>query len=57
MRKAIRANEKLARKVAELDLSVGHQDTELARIVKAIRELMAPPEPKRRGIGFLADLR
>jgi len=56
LRNAIRANMELSRKVAELELCVDGQDTELARIVQAIRELMAPPEPKRRGIGFLADI-
>jgi hypothetical protein len=33
-----------------------HHDEAITAILSAIRELMNPPTPKRRGIGFTADL-
>lgn len=33
-----------------------HHDEAIAAILSAIRELMHPPAPKRRGIGFTADV-
>lgn len=56
LREAIRANASLARKLAELESRVDRHDSELGALITAIRELMAPPDPKRRGIGFLADV-
>lgn len=33
-----------------------HRDPAIPEILAAIRELMSPPQPERRGIGFTADL-
>jgi predicted RNA-binding protein YlqC (UPF0109 family) len=57
LRSAIREHHEISRKLAQLEVRVGHHDTELVRIVRAIRALMREPETKRRGIGFLADLK
>jgi hypothetical protein len=45
-------NRELARKFAELERRVGKHDDEIAAILEAIRQLMAPPEKPRREIGF-----
>jgi ORF6N domain len=45
-------NRELARKFAELQRRVGKHDEEIAAILEAIRQLMAPPEKPRREIGF-----
>jgi ORF6N domain-containing protein len=45
-------NRELARKFAELERRVGKHDEEIAAILEAIRQLMAPPEKPRREIGF-----
>ena len=57
MREAVTRKDKLGRKIDALERHVerrldGHDRT-IAAILKAIRELMAPPEPKRRPIGFI----
>ena len=36
--------------------SYKHHDDAIAAVLSAIRELMNPPAPKRRGIGFTADV-
>jgi hypothetical protein len=41
---------------ARLDKKLTEHDEAIAAILSAIRELMNPPVPKRRGIGFTADL-
>ena len=45
-------NRELARKFAELERRVGKHDEEIAAILEAIRQLMAPLEKPRREIGF-----
>ncbi len=45
-------NRELARKFAELEQRVGKHDEEIAGILEAIRQLMAPSEGPRREIGF-----
>jgi ORF6N domain len=52
LRETLNANRELARKSAELELCVGKHDEEIAAILEAIRQLMAPPERPRREIGF-----
>jgi len=56
LRDAISANAALASKLTELESRVDRHDSELGALIATIRELMAPPDPKRRGIGFLADV-
>ena len=52
LRETLDTNRELARKFAELEQRVGKHDEEIAPILEAIRQLMAPPEKPRREIGF-----
>jgi len=45
-------NRELAKRFAELESRVGKHDEEIAAILEAMRQLMAPPEKPRREIGF-----
>ncbi len=54
MRRAVRADVALRRRLDELERKVGTHDRTIAQIFNALRQLTAPPEPqKRRRIGFL----
>ena len=54
------SNKELARRFeqleARLDKKLADHDDDIAAILSVIRQLMNPPAPKRRGIGFTADL-
>jgi len=52
LRETLETNRELAKKFDELELRVGKHDEEIAAILEAIRQLMAPPEKPRREIGF-----
>lgn len=52
LRQMLETNRELARKFSELEQRVGKHDEEIAAILEAIRQLMAPPERARREIGF-----
>jgi len=52
LRETLDTNRELARKFSELEQRVGKHDDEIAAILEAIRQLMAPPEKARREIGF-----
>ena len=52
LREMLETNRELARKFAELEMRIGRHDQEIAAILEAIRQLMAPPEQPRREIGF-----
>jgi hypothetical protein len=52
LRETLENNRELARKFSELQQRVGKHDEEIAAIIDAIRQLMAPPERPRREIGF-----
>jgi len=52
LRETLESNRELARKFSELEQRVGKHDEEIAAIIDAIRQLMAPPEKPRREIGF-----
>jgi hypothetical protein len=52
LRETLDTNRELARKFSELEKRVGKHDDEIAAILEAIRQLMAPPEKARREIGF-----
>ena len=52
LRETLETNRELARKFAELEQRVGQHDDEIAAIIDAIRQLMAPTEKPRREIGF-----
>jgi ORF6N domain len=52
LREALETNRELAQKFAELERRVGKHDEEIAAILEAIRQLMAPTQKPRREIGF-----
>jgi hypothetical protein len=52
LRQMLETNGELAQKFSELERRVGKHDEEIAAILEAIRQLMAPPEKSRREIGF-----
>jgi ORF6N domain len=54
LRRMLASNEDLARKLAALEKKY---DSQFRVVFEAIRELMAPPEPNKRKIGFLAKER
>ena len=54
LREMVAANKELSKKLDELERRVSHHDDAITHIVKAIRELAIPPEPKpKRRIGFV----
>jgi hypothetical protein len=56
LREALSSNRELARRFAQLEARLDKHDEAIAAILSAIRQLMNPPAPKRRPIGFTADL-
>jgi hypothetical protein len=52
LRQTLETNRELGQKFAELKSRVGKHDKEIAAIIEAIRQLMAPPEKPKREIGF-----
>jgi hypothetical protein len=52
LRQTLDQNRELAHKFSELERRVGKHDREIAAILEAIRQLMAPVEKPRREIGF-----
>jgi hypothetical protein len=56
MREMLSSNRELARRFAQLEARLDKHDEAITAILSAIRQLMNPPVPKRRGIGFTADL-
>jgi hypothetical protein len=56
LRELLASNTALARKLDELERKYQHHDEAITAILSAIRELTSQPPPKRRGIGFTADL-
>jgi phage regulator Rha-like protein len=61
LREMLASNKELARRFAQLETRLDKKltihDEAIAAILSAIRQLMRPPAPKRRPIGFTADLR
>jgi len=60
LRQVLVSNQALARKLRALERSLLALDAETGRrfneVYEAIRELMGPPSPKRRAIGFTAQI-
>jgi ORF6N domain len=56
LREILASNKELAQKLDELERKLQTHDRVIVDILKAIRELMNPPAPARRPIGFTADL-
>jgi len=54
-RQFLSANRELAQKLAQLERKIGAHDEQIQAIFDAIRQLMAPPERKKRKIGFLVE--
>ena len=52
MRQLVVAHKELAARLDELEKKVGGHDDVIRQLVTAIRQLMAPPNPKRGRIGF-----
>lgn len=59
LRELLATNQELARRLNDLEARIARRftshDQAIVGILKAIRELTIPPEPKRRGIGFTAN--
>lgn len=53
LREILSINKELAHKLAQLERKIEKHDEEIKLIFDAIRQLMAPSEPKHRRIGFL----
>jgi SpoVK/Ycf46/Vps4 family AAA+-type ATPase len=60
LRETLAWNQELAKRLDQLEATtqrkLATRDKSIAAIISAIRELMAHPPVKRRGIGFTADL-
>jgi hypothetical protein len=56
LRELLASNKTLAQKLNELEHKLKNHDDAITAILSAIRELMNPPEPKRRPIGFTANI-
>lgn len=54
MRQALATNQRIIAKLNDLERKVGDHDDEIEDIFSAIRELMRPPAPSGRRIGFEA---
>ena len=52
LREVLASNRELAQTLAELERKFEGHDDAIRNLFEAIRQLLAPPEPKRRGIGF-----
>jgi len=56
LREMLSTNKELAHKLAQLERKIEKHDDEIKLIFDAIRQLMAPPETKKRKIGFRRDV-
>jgi len=52
LREMLSTHKELAHKLAQLERKIEKHDENIKLIFNAIRQLMAPPEPKKRKIGF-----
>ena len=52
LREMLASNRELAQKLAELERKFEGHDAAIRNLFEAIRQLLTPPEPKRRKIGF-----
>lgn len=52
LREALAAHREMAVKLADLERKIESHDSEIQALFDAIRELMQPPDPPRREIGF-----
>jgi hypothetical protein len=56
IRRLLETDKSLAHKFDRIERKLASHDQAIVGILSAIRQLMNPPERKRRGIGFTADL-
>ncbi len=56
LRELVASNKALAHQLDALERKYRHHDRAIAAMISAIRNLMQPVPPKRRGIGFTADV-
>jgi hypothetical protein len=54
MRRAIATNRNILAKLAEVERRLEAHDADIQDLMEAIRELINPPDPPRRRIGFAA---
>jgi len=55
LREMLSTHKELAHKLAALERKLQNHDESIRSLVVAIRQLMAPPDPKKRPIGFLVE--
>ena len=55
LREMLSTHKELAHKLAQLERKIEKHDDEIKLVFDAIRQLMTPPEPKRKRIGFLQE--
>jgi len=55
LREIITSNKELARKLDGLEKKLATHDQAIAVLIEILRQMMNPPAPKRRGIGFVID--
>ena len=53
MRQTIAANRQIMSKLAKIESRLENHDVDIQDLIGAVRELMTPPPPNRRSIGFL----
>ena len=56
LREALATHRQVAQKLDELERKVSSHDKAIAGVIDAIRQLMAPPVPPKRPIGFTAEI-
>jgi hypothetical protein len=56
IREMLSAHKDISAKLDQLERKLSSHDQAIAGVIDAIRQLMAPPVPARRGIGFTADI-
>ncbi|MCL2872811.1 MAG: ORF6N domain-containing protein [Betaproteobacteria bacterium] len=55
LREALSTHKELSAKLEALERKVGSHDQAIAGLISAIRQLMTPPETKKRSIGFISE--
>jgi hypothetical protein len=55
LREMLSTHRELAAKLEALERKLGSHDQAIAGLLEAIRQLMTPPETKKRGIGFIVE--
>lgn len=52
MREALAQNREIVAKLADIERRLNNHEADIGELVQAVRQLMTPPEPNRRKIGF-----